>query len=565
MRNKGVSIVLSSLAVLSIVVSGFAPATTLFAAKAGVSMRKKCNVTIGKTKKITLSKKGVKKLVSVKWKLSKKNIASLSKQTKSSVTVKGLKEGNVKLTANVKYKTKKTLSKKLTCTVTVKADKLNTPAPTQTASEAPKNTPTNQPQPTATPVPKPTRTPGPQNLLSALGDYVKNVGSCISYSSWNGPSSLDDADIKAYVKENLNSLTAENEMKPEGVLGKFAPTIIRINQAASQGIIIPDSYNEVNVPVLNYDNIDKLLKYAHDNNIRVRYHGLLWHEQTPNWFFRKGYDSNAAFVTPEVMDARLEYYIKNIMNHVYTSPYADTLYCWDVVNEFYHMTECIDRITNEKHDKTEDVKCFYNVYGGEIFEDPSSPETSKVVDNPRYVKLAFKWAYEMLEQFGLTDSVELVYNDYDTNFADVRASILAITKYINEKDEINPDGKKLVTTVGMQTHDNLNENKYLIEDHKATMDAIKASGLNIQVTEMDLALGEATLDKQLKYWSDFTNLLINEAKSGANITGFTVWGLTDKNSWLGESQSPLLCGSSVKDKKKAYYTIIDTAYSTTID
>ena len=60
-------------------------------------------------------------------------------------------------------------------------------------------------------------------------------------------------------------------------------------------------------------------------------------------------------------------------------------------------------------------------------------------------------------------------------------------------------------------------------------------------------------------------MLIDEAKSSANITGFTWWGLADKNSWLGESQSPLLCGSSVKDKKDAYYTVINTAYATTID
>ena len=161
------------------------------------------------------------------------------------------------------------------------------------------------------------------------------------------------------------------------------------------------------------------------------------------------------------------------------------------------MTECIYRITDGQQDKTDNVKCFYNVYKGDIFEDPSSPSTSKVVDNPKYVKKCFKWAHEMLDQYGLTDSVELVYNDYDTNFEDVRSSILAVTKYINEKDDINPNGDKLVTTVGMQTHDNL-EGKYLVKDHKATIDAIKAAGLNVQVTEMDLALRTATKEEQLK-------------------------------------------------------------------
>ena len=84
--------------------------------------------------------------------------------------------------------------------------------------------------------------------------------------------------------------------------------------------------------------------------------------------------------------------------------------------------------------------------------------------------------------------------------------------------------------------------------------------MNFQVTEMDLNRNGRSDAEQLQYWSDFIALIIKEAKKGANITGFTWWGLYDSKSWLGTNGSPLLCGTSVKDKKPAYYKVISTAY-----
>lgn len=38
------------------------------------------------------------------------------------------------------------------------------------------------------------------------------------------------------------------------------------------------------------------------------------------------------------MNKRMEYYIKTVMNHVYTSKYGSCVYAWDVVNEYLHAT-----------------------------------------------------------------------------------------------------------------------------------------------------------------------------------------------------------------------------------
>ena len=537
--------------------SGYAFAKAKKAPK--LSASKTVKLKAGASKKISVKKNGVKKLVKVTWKSSKKSCVTLNKTKGTSVKIKGISEGKATVTATVKYKAgknAKTSSKKLKCKVTVSnVSEEQTPSPSPTA-----NTPANEPNET----PAPKRTPGPTNLLSALSCFVENVGTCISYGGgwggWGGSSAVADSTTTAYIKENFNSLTAENEMKPCNVLG-YQPTILTIEEAKNQGYIIPDSYTETYVPQINYSNIDKLLKYASDNGIRVRYHGLLWHEQTSNWFFRKNFDSSASYVTPEIMDARNEYFITNVMNHVYSGQYKDVVYCWDVINEYFHMTECISRIRTEANpdgDKNEDVKCYYEVYGDKIFEDASDPINSPVKSNPEYIKKAFKTAHDVLKSYGLENKVELVYNDYDTNMNDVRRFTIEVANYINSKDELNPDGEKLLTTIGMQAHDKLG--KHSVSGHVDTIDAIKKAGYNIQFTEFDLALNGRSEAEQLQYLEDLITIIALESQDGAHFTCFSWWGMTDSSSWLGANESPLLCGTSVNDKKPAYYTVINTAY-----
>lgn len=560
----------------------------------GLNIKSAQTLKIGDTKKFKIKKNGVAKIVKVSWKASTNRI-KLSKKTGVSTKVTAVKAGVSKITATVRYKISKNSkikSKKLKCKITVSgADSYIQQSSPQTNSNT-KNITTdkpsdnNNPEQTKTPgnsEPDTSATPAPSplpsgTLLSALSPYVHNVGTCVSYSSWgNNPwggfgggfggwgnnnqndtaSQLFDTQTTEFIKENYNSLTAENQMKSSYILGNSA-NLISVSEAKSQGYYIPDGYTENNVPVLNYTNIDSLMKFASENGLRIRYHGLLWHEQASNWFFRNNYSDNAGFVTPEIMDKRIEYFIKNVMNHVYNSEYKDVVYCWDVVNEYFHMTECISRIGDDKND---DVKCFYEVYGDSIFENPSDPATSPVKTNPAYVKKAFRYAYDVLKSFGLENTVELVYNDYDTDFPEVRECMLKVGEYINSKDDINPDGAKMLTTFGMQGHDKMGV--HTIEGHKATIEAVKAAGYNLQYTEVDLARKSHTADEQLKYWNDWISLVVDECKQGAQFTCFSWWGLSDSNSWLGSSESPLLCGSSISDKKPAYYTVISAALDNT--
>lgn len=583
--KKNYKKIISALLTFSLMFPAFTDISTIQAAAKAPKFNKTkiSSLPVNKTTTIKINSNGTT-LKKVTWKSSKKCVA-ITKSNKKSAKIKGLKQGKSTITALVKYKQKnKQLSKKLSCKVTVTANSRNTPDSTQSATITPGTVQTAAPaantQPTATPtaVPTPTPTPGPTNLLSALGKFVKNVGSCVSYSRNGAGAPVADDETTEFIKENYNSLTAENEMKPEAVLGN-QPNLIKVsdtNAIEKNNISIPDGYEEANVPKLNFDNIDKLLQYAKENGLRVRYHGLLWHEQTSNWFFREDYNAGKAYVTPEIMDKRIEYYITNVMEHIYSGPYADVVYCLDVVNEYYHMTECICKIKGtespldppelvNRKTKPDTVKCFAEVYQGLIFEDPDDPAHSPVKTEPEYIKKAFACAYGILEKYNKTDSVELVYNDYDTNFEEARNTAVAVANYVNRADALNPEGIKMLSTIGMQCHDKLeSENpRWTIASHQASMDAFRAAGLNFQVTEMDLQLRGQTDEDMLQYWCDFVALVIKEAKLGANITGFTWWGLCDKNSWLKDRDAdatPLLCGDSINDKKPAYYKVISTAY-----
>ena len=46
-------------------------------------------------------------------------------------------------------------------------------------------------------------------------------------------------------------------------------------------------------------------------------HVLLWHQQTPEAFFRKGYDLNGEFADKETMLLRMENYISAVFDAVY--------------------------------------------------------------------------------------------------------------------------------------------------------------------------------------------------------------------------------------------------------
>ena len=372
MKRRMVAKLLAGVMLVSVAV----PVTTWTeAAKKPVLSKRSIRLEAGK--KTTLKVKTAKK-ARVTWKSSKKSVVSIGKKTKKSAQIIAKKKGTAKISCKVRQQKKKFT---LVCKVKVTKAKVNpvkTTAPTVIPSTVPaaSGTPAVSAKPSATPSATPEVTLPPlksDSILENYEDVFGYLGTCVNYGSNPSTSQLQDEKTLAFVKKHFNSITMENEMKPDAFLG-YSPTLISTSEAKSRGYIIPDGYAESTVPELNFSNIDEVLKIASQNGLSVRFHTMVWHQQTPSWFFKYEYNSYYNYCNAGTMDKRLEYYVKNIVAHISSSQYKDVVYAYDVVNEYFHNSD-----SGSKSNWTQ-------VYG----------EEGKY---PSYVKKAFHYANDMLNYY----------------------------------------------------------------------------------------------------------------------------------------------------------------------
>lgn len=388
-------------------------------------------------------------------------------------------------------------------------------------------------------------------VLPSMKDTYQNIfpyfGTCLNYNGYRAGAQLQSDEIMGFVQKHFNSFTLEDEMKPDNVLGSQVNKLSKA-QASEKGYIIPDNYTEDSVPELNFTSIDRAMEIAYNKGMKMRAHVLMWHQQTPSWFFTKGYDG-ALTATEEVMDARLEFYVRTVMTHIMTKEkeltggkVGSVVYTWDVVNEYLHR------------DNAPASKTWMTVYGDLGLE-------------PTYVKKAYEYAYSELKKFGVENTVTLFYNDYDTYFE--IEDLISLVNYINEGEEA-----KICSGIGMQSH--VDVDRPTLAEYGAALDAFLATGLEIQITELDATINfehendfvykdEGQTDEtQAAFMKDFMELIVTKQKTRdknvnpKGITGITFWGLYDTISWRGEC-SPLLFKEDIYFPKPSFYAVIDAA------
>lgn len=354
-------------------------------------------------------------------------------------------------------------------------------------------------------VPKTETKAANETLLNTYGNVMGRSGNCVTLNQLRDPATL------SHIKSHYNSITLENEMKPDAMLG-WQPSLISQNAARDLGYYIPSSMQETYVPKINFDTIDQVLKICYENGIGVRAHTLIWHSQTPDWFFRVGYSTNYGYVSESQMNNRMEYYIKTIMNHVYTSKYGSVVYTWDVVNEYLHATP----------------SGWSKIYGN-------------CGNKPAFVKRAFQYAYDCINYFKLTDSVSLMYNDFNT-YMEVD-NIITMIRYINAE-------KKICNGVGMQSH--LGTTFPSVSYYTAALQAFVNAGFEVQITELDVT-NKSDAD-QAGYLYDLMKNVLRIKKAGGKITGLTWWGISDHVTWI-KGEKPLLF-SYLSVPKSSYYNVL---------
>ena len=340
-----------------------------------------------------------------------------------------------------------------------------------------------------------------ESLYKAYEPYLK-VGTCMSGRM------LANTELRKITQHNFNSITAENEGKPEQIL----------DQAACQELAKTD---ETQVAIKTSP-FEKIYNYAEAHHIGVRHHTFVWFDQTPQWFFRKNYDSNGALVSKSVMVARMENFIKTALETI-NSRWPGLVYAIDVSNEGVQNGGI-----RKKDNNNMNPNYWYETIGDD------------------FVYYAFKFARQYAEE-----GQELYYNDYAYDY-DTNNCKFALNTLL--KDAI---AEELIDGVGIQGH--LDTNNFSLDAVIKDAEMIKEKGLKCQITELDITVNSdstADLNNQKNAFKRLgTRVLESNASGKTEINAIVFWGIRDDMSWK-RNQHPLLFNENYA-KKPAYYGFLE--------
>lgn len=378
-------------------------------------------------------------------------------------------------------------------------------------------------------------------------------------------SEISDDTLMALVKKHFNAVTFGNELKPDALFNYQIGQSVDSTTITFQG-------KELKVPVVNdkQENLDfsradamldKILEWNNANpndKIRVRGHVLVWHSQTPEWFFHEDYDVAKPYADKETMNRRLEWFIFSVFDHYFgkaaNGKYDGLFYGWDVVNEAVNgNTYRDDKVISDASDtSTSDTRHGSNSMWWRVYK------------SNEFIINAFKYANKYAPK-----NVELYYNDFGETD---NTKCEGIVKLIN--DVKSADGTRL-DAFGMQAHYNVDG--FSAAQFKSVAKKYAAAAGKVQLTELDFKASSTYDGTAATKESEYTKMAychknLYEAikalkKEGANVSGLTVWGVIEPNSWLhsqsdlgggasGSAQCPLLFDGNYK-AKPAYWAYVD--------
>jgi len=383
------------------------------------------------------------------------------------------------------------------------------------------------------------------SLKEAYKGKIDYIGVAVPHTAWPSQEKIfSSTSIQKGIARHFSSITMENEAKPDSLLGTYYPG------APKDFEKFTDSFgNTIQVPKnqLQFGTIDSCLSACKNNGLKMRGHVLVWHSQTPDWFFKEGYKSSGKLVDKETMTARQEWYIKSVLEHIKNWENANNdgkriIYCWDIVNE----------AASDSGTKLRDGGSnWYSIY-----------------KNDEFIVNAFRFA----NKYAPSD-VLLAYNDYNECMSNKRAMILKIIDSVksHEKDSVLPTR---IDVLGMQSH--IKQGNPSIAEYEKTIKMYLAKGVDVHITELEIASlskADAENTEKLKqsYKETFEMYLRNaKTKKSNGITGVTLWGLHDGVTWLNVPsngqlrwlnnvhQYPLIFDENL-NAKPAFYGVLEAA------
>jgi endo-1,4-beta-xylanase len=270
---------------------------------------------------------------------------------------------------------------------------------------------------------------------------------------------------KDLLVSHVNSITAENHMKFEHLQPKEGE--------------------------FTFEQADEIVHFALSNNMVVRGHTLVWHNQTPPWMF---YDREGKIVGKELLFERLKAHISTVIQR-----YKGKVYCWDVVNE---------AVADEGNDLLR-ISRWSEIAGME------------------FIEKAFLYAREA------DPNALLFYNDYNESFPEKREKIYKLVKSLLEK-HIPVDG------IGLQAHWSLT--RPTLEEIRLAIERYASLGVQLHITELDISMFEfddhrndliKPTDQMIEQQAERYDQIFSLFKEYSDvIQNVTFWGIADDYTWL---------------------------------
>jgi endo-1,4-beta-xylanase len=285
-----------------------------------------------------------------------------------------------------------------------------------------------------------------------------------------------DPQYRSLVASQFSTVTAENVMKWESL----EPTRGTYNWAPA----------------------DQLIDFARANHQLVRGHVLVWHNQLPGWLTSGVADGS---ISKTELRGLLHKHITDVVTH-----FRGKIWQWDVVNE----------AVSDPWDTppTLHFKGFWaQNLGPEIFAD------------------AFRWARA-------ADSKALLfYNDYNVESFGSRDPANDKVQFVyNWLKQLRAAGVP-VDGLGSQGHLGTQYGNYDAIQVSDTLKAFSDLGLASAFTEVDVrsqmtagvqAGDSAEINPRLQASAANFSVLLQACLSNRHCLSFTVWGFTDKHSWV---------------------------------
>lgn len=329
------------------------------------------------------------------------------------------------------------------------------------------------------------------SVYEAFAEYFP-IGAAV----WQGDLTGEHAFL---LSKHFNSITSENDMKwssLQNVEGAFT-----------------------------FATADAQVAFAKANNMSVRGHTLVWHQQNPAWLFND-LNGNPMTPTPEnkaLLLQRMENHIRAVLTH-----FGDDIFAWDVVNEV------IDPAQPDGFRRSP----WFNITGTD------------------YIERAFRVAHEVLP------NAKLYINDFDTTNTSKRQFLFNLIADLKSRGVP-------VHGIGHQMHNNVDfPSRQAIVD---TINLFSSLGIDNQITELDVSIYSNSLPGPIVDYADIpVERLILQGyryrtffdafrELKGKISSITFWGQADDHTWLTSPtrvNAPLLFDTSLK-KKFAYWGLID--------